>query len=106
MEKITLDFSNCKRWYEVYDEIITKCELPEWCGKNLDGLWDFMEDDFVLWNEPALITIIGTQKMSEEAKDTFMDINKMVFEHVHKAAPNVKFEIISQEKTNKKDVHF
>ena len=95
MEKITLDFSECKCGEDVYNEIIKKCNLSEWCGKNLDGLWDFMEDEFVLCNEPVLITIIGTQKMSEEAQYTFERINKLVFCDVTKTAPNVKFEIIS-----------
>lgn len=95
MQKITFDFSKCTRWYEVFDEIIKKCDFPEWCGKNLDGLWDFMEDDFVLWNEPALITIIGTKKMSGDAIPAFKDINEKVFAHVERAASNVKFEIVS-----------
>lgn len=95
MEKITLDFSNCKTYGSVFEEIITKCDLPEWCGKNLDGLWDFMEDEFVLCNEPALFTIIGTQEMSKDLFAIFEKIKEKVFDDVTKAAPNVKFEIIS-----------
>jgi len=95
MQKITLDFSKCTRWYEVFDEIIKKCDFPEWCGKNLDAIWELMQDDFVLWNEPALFTINGTQKMSGDAILAFKEINEKVFAHVQKAASNVKFEIIS-----------
>ena len=96
MEKITLDFSNCKTWDNVYDEIITKCDLPEWCGKNLDGLWDFMEDYFVLENEPTLFTIIGTQKLPKDVYTyAFKEIKEKVFDDVTKSAPNVKFEIVS-----------
>ena len=95
MEKTTLDFSNCKRWYDVHEELRIKFDFPEWYGKNLDALWDLMDEYVILGNEPTLITIIGTQKMSEEAREEFDDINKKVFEDARKAAPNVKFEIIS-----------
>lgn len=95
MERITLDFSNCEKWYDVYDEIITKCEFPKWCATHLDGLWDFFEEDFVVWNEPDIITIIGTKKMSTEAFSVFKEINDTVFARVMEKAPNVRFEIIS-----------
>lgn len=95
MQKITLDFSKCTRWYEVFDEIIKKCDFPEWCGKNLDAIWELMEDDFVLCNEPILITIIGTKKMSPDAISAFEEINEKIFAHVDRAASNVKFEIVS-----------
>lgn len=96
MEKITLDFSNCKTYGNVFEEIIKKCDLPAWCGKNLDGLWDFMEDYFVLENNPILFTIIGTQKLPEDIYTySFKRIKEKVFDDVTKAAPNVKFEIIS-----------
>lgn len=95
MQKITLDFSKCTRWHEVFDEIIKKCDFPQWCGKNLDAIWELMEDDFVLSNEPTLITIIGTKKMSSDAILVFEEINEKVFAHVERAASNVKFEIIS-----------
>lgn len=95
MKKITLDFSKCTRWNEVFDEIIKKCDFPEWCGKNLDAIWELMEDDFVLWNEPVLITIIGTKKMSSDAIPAFEQINEKVFAHVERVASNVKFEIVS-----------
>lgn len=103
MEKITLDFSNCKTWDDVYDEIITKCDFPEWCGKNLDALWDMLHENYVLWNEPALFTIIGSQKLPEDVYAyVFKRIKEKVFDDVTKSAPNVKFEIVSQEYLNQK----
>lgn len=96
MNRITLDFSGCKKGNDVYDEIIKKCGLPECCGKNLDGLWDFMEDEFVLCNNPTIITIINSQKIPKDVYNiVFDEIKKLVFDDITKAAPNVKFEIIS-----------
>ena len=96
MEKITLDFSNCKTWDDVYNEIITKCDFPEWCGKNLDALWDMLNENYVLWDEPTLFIIIGTQEMPEDLYAlVFKKINDIVFARVMDKAPNVKFEIIS-----------
>ena len=38
-EKI-LDFSDCTYLGEVFAVIKKELELPEWCGENLDALWD------------------------------------------------------------------
>lgn len=96
MEKITLDFSNCKTYGSVFEEIITKCDFPDWCGKNLDAIWELMEDDFVWDNKPTLFKIVGTQKLPKDVYTfAFKRIKEKVFDDVTKAAPNVKFEIIS-----------
>ena len=95
MQKITLDFSGCTGWYEIFDEIIKKCDFPQWCGKNIDAIWELMEDDFVLCNKPTIITITGTKQMTQDAFLAFSEINEKVFTHVSCNASNVKFQIIS-----------
>ena len=40
IRKFELDFSECSTWDEVYRETKKKLELPDWCGENLDALWD------------------------------------------------------------------
>ena len=35
-----LDFSDCVYIGEIYAVIKRELELPEWCGENLDALWD------------------------------------------------------------------
>lgn len=96
MEKIKLDFSNCKTLNDVHEEIRIKFDFPEWYGKNLDALWDLMNEYYVIWNEPALITIVGSQRLPKDIYAmVFEEINEKVFKDVEKAAPNVKFEIIS-----------
>ena len=55
-----------------------------------------MEDEFVLCNELTIITITGSQKIPKDVYSiVFEKIKKLVFDDITKAAPNVKFEIIS-----------
>lgn len=91
MEKITLDFSNCKRWYDVHEELRIKFDFPEWYGKNLDALWDCM---ICYCNHELVVSIYGTKDQSEENTEVITEILE-VFDDVHKEQPNIKFEIIS-----------
>lgn len=95
MERITLDFSKCKSGDDLHEEIKTKFDFPEWYGKNLDALWDLLNEDFVIWNESDIITIIGTEKMSTDAFRVFKEMNDIVFARVMEKAPNIKIEILS-----------
>ena len=52
--KFELDFSECSTWGEIYREIKKKLELPDWCGENLDALWDAMTG---MMYTPAQITV-------------------------------------------------
>lgn len=38
--KFQLDFSGCTTWGEIYAVIKNELELPQWCGENIDALWD------------------------------------------------------------------
>ena len=49
-----LDFSECSTWGEIYREIKKKLELPDWCGENLDALWDAVTG---MMYTPAQITV-------------------------------------------------
>ena len=49
-----LDFSECSYIGEVYAVIKKELELPEWCGENLDALWDAVTG---MMYTPANITI-------------------------------------------------
>ena len=35
-----LNFAECRYIGELYRELKKKLELPDWCGENLDALWD------------------------------------------------------------------
>lgn len=61
IRKFEIDFSACTTWGEVYREIKTKLELPDWCGENLDALWDAVTG---IMYTPAQITVCTTVKNS------------------------------------------
>ena len=54
IRKFELDFSKCGTWGEVYREIKKRLELPDWCGENLDALWDALTG---MLYTPAEITV-------------------------------------------------
>ncbi|MBQ7916182.1 MAG: barstar family protein [Firmicutes bacterium] len=54
VRKFELDFSKCSTWGEVYREIKKKLDLPDWCGENLDALWDALTG---MMYTPAEITV-------------------------------------------------
>jgi len=61
IRKFELDFSACTTWGEVYREITTKLELPDWCGENLDALWDAVTG---IMYTPAQIIVCTTVRNS------------------------------------------
>ena len=65
-----LDFSKCSYIGEVYDVIKKELELPEWCGENLDALWDAVTG---MMYTPANITIRSATK-SKELQQSIDDI--------------------------------
>lgn len=54
VQKFELDFSRCGTWGEIYHEIKKSLELPDWCGENLDALWDAITG---MMYTPAQITV-------------------------------------------------
>lgn len=57
-----LDFSECSYIGEVYTVIKKELELPEWCGENLDALWDAVTG---MMYTPANITIKTATKKTD-----------------------------------------
>ena len=66
IRRFELDFSNCSTWGEVYCEIKKKLELPDWCGENLDALWDAVTG---MMYTPAHITVSKKVKNNGLAAD-------------------------------------
>ena len=62
IREFELDFSTFTTWGEIYREIKTKLELPDWCGENLDVLWDAVTG---IMYTPAQIAISATVKNSK-----------------------------------------
>jgi len=80
MNKIVLDFSEIKTWWELHEYFKEIFGLPEYYGKNLDALWDCLRCSF---EEDTLITLIDLQKLPGPAasevdgiKELFMDLER------------------------------
>ncbi len=42
MKELVIDFRKVKTYWEFYEVIIEGLELPRWCGKSSDAVWDLM----------------------------------------------------------------
>lgn len=47
MKRVTIDFSECKYYLELYYTIKDKLGLSKECGNNLDALWDYLTGGYV-----------------------------------------------------------
>ena len=81
VKECVLDFSECSYIGEVYAIIKKELELPEWCGENLDALWDILTglpykgDDFVILRPRAYSGIPhGKNREFTEAVDKICEI--------------------------------
>ena len=90
MEKITLDFSNCKYISQIYEEIKIKFGLPQNYGENPDALWDSLR-----WYSFDLteITVMGFDNLIEKFDDYAYKI-KQVFTYVTEENKNMIFKFI------------
>ena len=58
-----IDFSKCKTLDEMYKTIYKALEVPDWCGHNLDALYDVLRGFMA---HPAVVTIKGIDSLSKE----------------------------------------
>ena len=66
LRRLTLDFSECRYLGEIYAHIKDVLELPQWCGENLDALWDAVTG---MMYTPAEVTIIPKVRRKELQED-------------------------------------
>ena len=52
-----VNFTDCRYVGELYLELKQKLELPDWCGENLDALWDALTG---IMYTPASISVTKT----------------------------------------------
>ena len=71
MDKYTIDFTEVKTVWYFYEAIIKGLEVPEWCGKNLDALWDILTG-FI--DAPAVVYFKGVNKLPNELQEEMEDI--------------------------------
>ena len=82
VKECVLDFSECSYIGEVYAIIKKELELPEWCGENLDALWDAVTG---IMYTPANITIRSTIRREElqQSVDDIITVFREAEEEYH-----------------------
>ncbi len=68
-----IDFTDCRYIGELYRELKKKLELPDWCGENLDALWDALTG---IMYTPADISVKKTTAWQEiqEYADSIVEV--------------------------------
>lgn len=90
LRRFDLDFSECRYLGEIYAHIKNVLELPQWCGENLDALWDAVTG---MMYTPAEVTIIPKVRRKEleddikeiiavfqEARDKYNEMSVIILE--------------------------
>ena len=57
-----VNFSDCRYVGELYQELKRKLKLPDWCGENLDALYDILTEEA----EPVRLTLLLPERFSPE----------------------------------------
>ena len=91
MNKIILDLTGCKSLLQLHNIINKTFNFPDYCGKNLDALWDSMRD---YCRPNTIIYIKGTGKLPKSF-DGYIKKVFEIFEDVKDEVDNVIFEVIS-----------
>ena len=69
LRRFCLDFSECGYLGEIYAHIKSILELPQWCGENLDALWDALTGMMYTPAEVTIIPEVGRKKLQEDVKE-------------------------------------
>ena len=91
MEKIVLDFSNCKYASEIHKVIKETFSFPDYYGANLSALWDCLD---YYCDYDLIVYIKGFNLLPEEFNDYKVKILE-IFARVSENSPNIIFKIIS-----------
>ena len=89
LRRFSLDFSECRYLGEIYAQIKGVLELPQWCGENLDALWDAVTG---MMYTPANITIRNTSKKEslQQSVDDIITVFREAEEEYHEITVVIK----------------
>lgn len=89
VKECVLDFSECSYIGEVYAVIKKELELPEWCGENLDALWDAVTG---MMYTPVNIIIRNTSKKGslQQSVDDIITVFREAEEEYHEITVVIK----------------
>jgi len=90
MNYYTIDFTGVTDLSDFYQRIIKGLKFPDWCGENLDAIWDMLTGYMVA---PAHITSIGSEKLSNILEYEFSFIKK-VFDRTIEWYKDIDEEVI------------
>ena len=91
MNIIKLEFSNFDYIMSVHEYIKKQFNLPDYCGNNLDALWDFLDGDDCPHN--SKIEIYGIEYLNKKFNG-YGDKIKELFEDLPKEYGNEDIEIV------------
>ncbi len=68
MKYYTIDLAGVTDLSEFYQKIIKGLEFPDWCGENLDAIWDMLTG---YMETPVHITVIGGKAITDILEEKF-----------------------------------
>lgn len=77
MKEYTIDFNGVRTYYEFFERIIAGLEFPDWCGKNLDAIWDLLTSDIII---PAVIYVKGSETADKALIPLVAEITELLYE--------------------------
>jgi len=69
-KEIILDFTGCRYIVEFYNIIINAFDFPEWCGCNIDALWDMLREP-----RENYVIIKGIKTMPQDLQEYFHKVH-------------------------------
>ena len=69
VRRFNLDFSECRYLGEIYAHIKDVLELPQWCGENLDALWDAATGMMYTPAEIVIFPKVGRKELQDDVQE-------------------------------------
>ena len=89
MQKIELNFSDCKFLGEIHKVMKKAFDFPDYYGENLSALWDLLDG---YTDEQLYIHITGWESLPQEFSD-YKTKMLNIFSRVTKNNPNITFSL-------------